>query len=171
MASVLCPSSMPQLSASTRSPSCTQELLVSHHSLKGTANQINVLDHIRCRMLLTLWSTLLMLCNCIMTLSCNPTSTLCLQICFRQLYINLEKGQSLVYWKTICLTQGDVLICQVCTLFPVVSVPRSVGPGDAPSMGHRPHHPGRLSGVCCSGLDLCLPLDEKENSKQVHMLR
>lgn len=110
------------------------------------------------------------LCNCVMALLCNRTSVLFMLADMLQIALyKLEKGQSLVYWKTICLTQGDVLICQVCTLFPVVlscvSVPRSVRPGDAPSMGHRPHHPGRLSGVCCSGLDLCLPLDEKENSK------
>ncbi len=43
----------------------------------------------------------------------------------------------------------------------------STGLGDAPRLGYCPHYLGWCSGMCRSGLDFCLPLDEKENSKYV----
>lgn len=41
----------------------------------------------------------------------------------------------------------------------------SAGPGDAAGLGHSPDLVGWISGLCSTGLDLRLPVDEEENSK------
>lgn len=43
----------------------------------------------------------------------------------------------------------------------------SARPGDAAGVGHLSHHVSRLAGLRGGRLDLCLPLDEEENSKYV----
>lgn len=41
----------------------------------------------------------------------------------------------------------------------------SAGIRDAAGVGHFSHHVSRVADLCGSGLDICLPVDEEENSK------
>lgn len=59
----------------------------------------------------------------------------------------------------------DVLFVIVLSLTALVFMNYSAGVGDAASLGRLSHHVSGGASLCSFGLDICLSLDEKKNSK------